>query len=388
MRSSRAVHYVRAITSIGFGLSVAGGSATPSGAQGAPRLFDKPQVELAEPFTNVSSVRELRDGRVIVLDNGDRLAYVVDFAGRTSTQIGRPGGGPGEYRVPGVLLPMAGDTTFLTDGGNNRIFVIGPDARPLTTLSDAWPLVEGRGTRLPRAVDGRQRGYYVGTPVRPPASEAGPIIQVDSVALFRTPRGGTAVDTVGIVHLAPRKITTTSKDGKLTGVSIMTPPLPAQDAWQVFADGAVAIVRVRDYRVEWVLPNGERLVGKPIPFDPVKVTDLDRKQAADAAGAGRSRSGGGAGSTASAVLQLDWPDVKPPFPFTGALAAPDGRLWVQRHVPATDLRTHYDIIDRRGNVVARAVVPNAGRVVGFGAKSIYVVRKDEDDLQYLQRFPL
>jgi hypothetical protein len=61
---------------------------------------------------------------------------------------------------------------------------------------------------------------------------------------------------------------------------------------------------------------------------------------------------------------------------------------VQRYAPAADTRTHYDVIDRRGVVVARVDVPNGGRIVGFGARSIYVVRKDADDLQYLQRFGL
>ena len=72
----------------------------------------------------------------------------------------------------------------------------------------------------------------------------------------------------------------------------------------------------------------------------------------------------------------------------GETRTADDRLWVQRHAPATDGRTHDDVIDRRGVVVARAVVPNAERIVCFGAAWIYVVRKDADDLQYLQRFPL
>lgn len=379
MRPGRAVRCVVIVAAlVSSGVSVF--------AQGSARVLDKPQAELAEPFTNVGSVRELRDGRLLVVDNGDRTVYVVDLGAGTSTQVGRPGGGPGEYRVPGVLLPMAGDTTFLTDAGNNRILVFGPDAKPVATLGDAWPPVEGRGTRLPRAVDARGRGYFIGSPVRTPAAEAGPVIQVDSVALYRTPRGAPNVDSLAFIHLAQRKITTTSKDGKLTGVSISTPPLPAQDAWQVFPDGAIAIVRVRDYRVEWILPDGRRVSGRPIPFDPVKVTELDKQRAASALGAGRSAGGGG--GTPAAIAQLEWPDVKPPFSFNATVAGSDGRVWVQRHVTASDTRTHYDIIDRRGAVVARAVVPNEGRIVGFGARSIYVVRKDADDLQYLQRFPL
>jgi hypothetical protein len=32
-------------------------------------------------------------------------------------------------------------------------------------------------------------------------------------------------------------------------------------------------------------------------------------------------------------------------------------------------------------------MPNDGRIVGFGTRSIYVVRKGADDLQYLQQYP-
>jgi hypothetical protein len=374
MRSSRSLRRI---------LAIAGTAPTMVGAarlaQGPPRLLDKPQVELPEPFTNVAAIRELRDGRVLVVDNGDRALYVVDFAAGTSTQVGRPGGGPAEYRSPGILLPIAGDTTLLTDPGNNRLLVIGPNAQPVRALTDAWPFLNGqRGTRLPRAIDGRGRGYFMGTPVRSP--EMGPpVMQIDSVPLYRTPRGYPTVDSVAYVHLAPRRITTTTKDGKITSIDVFTPPFPAQDGWQVFADGAVAIVRVRDYRVDWLLPDGRHVAGRPIPFDPVKVTDRDKRLAPSA------RSGGGA---AQSMPALDWPEVKPPFAFNAVLAGADDRLWVLRHTPATDARTHYDVIDRRGVVVARVAVPNAGRIVGFGAKSIYVVRRDADDLQYLQRFPL
>jgi hypothetical protein len=63
-------------------------------------------------------------------------------------------------------------------------------------------------------------------------------------------------------------------------------------------------------------------------------------------------------------------------------------MWIQRHLPATDSRARYDIADRRGVIVDHAELPKGGRIVGFGARSIYVVRLDSDDLQYLQRFPL
>ena len=354
----------------------------------APRTLDKPQVELAEPFTNVGSVRELSDGRVLVVDNGDRAVYAVNFKTGTSTQIGRPGSGPMEYRTPGLLLAVAGDTTLLTDAGNSRLLVIGPDAEPVSVLTDAWPLPNGgRGTRQPRGIDAKGRGYFQSSPAfAAPPTTGGEIKSPDSLMLVRAARGSATEESLGYVHLAPRRISTTAKGGQLTGVEIRIPPFPAQDGWQAFADGAVAIARSPNFRVDWVLPDGRRVAGQPIAYTRVRVTERDKKL--PDAGRRVERGGAPGGAPPNKPPELDWPDFKPPFPSAGVLAGADGRLWVQRHVPAEDVRTHYDVIDRGGAVAAKVVVPNGGKIVGFGAASIYVVRKDADDLQYLQRFPL
>lgn len=196
------------------------------------------------------------------------------------------------------------------------------------------------------------------------------VVEADSAALLRFARGAAAEDTLGYIHLSPRKIDIAQTNGTIRSVSIVIPPFPAQDGWVAFPDGAVALVRTHDYRVDWVLADGKRVAGRVIPFTPVKVTDGDKKKRAPNA------------------PEPDWPDVKPPFAYTGVLAGADGNVWIPRYASADDTRSHYDVIDRRGVVVARVDVPNRGKVVGFGAKSIYVVRLDDDDLQYLQRFPL
>lgn len=356
-----------------------------AGARQAPvRVLDRPEVELAEPFTDIGSVRELSDGRVILVDDADRLVHVVDLKAGTVSQVGRQGGGPAEYRVPGVLLAARGDTTLLTDGGNRRLLAIGPDATPVAVLTDAWPMGTGKpGTRLPRAMDGRGRGYFLGSAVN--VRQTGAVSQLDSAALLRAARGSATDDTIGYVHMAPRRISMTEKNGTLTSVTIVIPPYPAQDSWQVFADGAVAIARVHDYRVDWVLPDGARLAGRPIAFSPIRITQRDK----DAWAAARARPGAAAaGRGAPSAASFDWPELKPPFPPNGAMAGSDGRLWVQRHTVAGDSRSRYDVIDRRGVVVSRVEIPSGGRIVGFGTRSIYVARKDADDLQYLQRFAL
>jgi hypothetical protein len=355
--------------------------------QPTTRVLERPQAELPEPFTVIGTVRELGDGRVIVVDSGDRLLYVVDLLARSASQIGRQGGGPAEYRVPGTLLPLAGDTTLLTDAGNRRLLALGPDATPVAVISDAWPMPGGEpGTRLPRGIDGRGRGYLQGSAAR--VSASGAVTPLDSAPLLRVARGSATDDTLGYVHLAPRRISTTSKNGALTSVDITIPPYPAQDGWQAFADGAVAIARVREYRVDWVLPDGRRVAGPEISHSPVRVGQRDKDEWSASAGRVRAAAAGSPAPSAAPRPEPDWPEFKPPFPSAGVLAGSDGRLWVQRHSVAGDTRSRYDVIDRRGVVVQRVEIPGGGRVVGFGPRSIYVARKDADDLQYLQRFAM
>ena len=54
------------------------GLATVVHAQ-SKRTFAKPDLEFAEPFSLLTSLRELRDGRVIVIDSRENQLQVVDF---------------------------------------------------------------------------------------------------------------------------------------------------------------------------------------------------------------------------------------------------------------------------------------------------------------------
>ena len=78
----------------------------------------------------------------------------------------------------------------------------------------------------------------------------------------------------------------------------------------------------------------------------------------------------------------------PPFLGNAVTFAPNGTLWVRRTGPAGQPPT-YDLIDATGHVTQRVVLPKKSQVVGFGANNtLYVVRIDEDDLQYLDRYRL
>ncbi|MGQ0646789.1 MAG: hypothetical protein ACT4P7_04410 [Gemmatimonadaceae bacterium] len=79
------------------------------------RTLTTPEIELPQPFIRISGIRELSDGRAIVVDPGEKLVALVDFARLSLTKIGREGAGPGEYSNPSTVLAALGDTTIVGD---------------------------------------------------------------------------------------------------------------------------------------------------------------------------------------------------------------------------------------------------------------------------------
>src|SRR5688500_18828012 len=104
----------------------------PAATSQAPvtRTLGKPQSEFAEPFTEIGSIRELRDGRLIVVDARELTVKLVDLRAGTASTIGRTGDGPGEYRWPGKLFALPDDKTLLQDNAAGRLLLIGADGNP------------------------------------------------------------------------------------------------------------------------------------------------------------------------------------------------------------------------------------------------------------------
>jgi hypothetical protein len=381
--------------------------ATPLGARSAVaqaplRTLTTPDAEYSEPFTLINGVRELRDGRVIVSDTREKTVQIVDLKAGTARKIGREGSGPGEYALPARLLALPGDTSVVYDPLNRRFLVIGPDGKAGAFASyENSDAGTSRITIGARYTDARGRLYSVGTNFsigpngEPSSSDTAPILRLD-----RTTK---KTDTVAFVRV-PNTTIRTSQGG--TNVSIRAGggnPFVSVDDWAVTPDGRVAVVRTKDYHVDWYGPDGKRTSGPAIAYEKIRVTEDDKKEFRERRAAGGTgfmitrQSGPGGTSTSAGVAppvtgQLpeptDWPDVKPAFVGAAAAAAPNGQLWVLRTRPAKDKIPTYDVFDGSGKVIGRVALPASTRLVGFGANTVYLARSDEDDLQYLQRYRL
>jgi hypothetical protein len=218
----------------------------------------------------------------------------------------------------------------------------------------------------------------------------------------------TIPDTTGLVRVDPRgkagrteiarvRFPTSGKpDMKVNGTNIKYtmayPGLVASDPWTVFPDGRIAIVRGATYTVEYISPDGKKTSSR-IAYDAIKVTDADqkaemteaRKQMGEQGKAAQKMMPAGMTMDFELLPPADWPANYPPVAPLGALAGPDGRLWVKRSTPIRVNREQWDVIDQAGKLVARWRLPAKTTIVAVGQGVVYAVRTDEDDLRYIQR---
>ncbi|MGQ0648330.1 MAG: hypothetical protein ACT4P7_12240 [Gemmatimonadaceae bacterium] len=367
------------------------------------RTLSKPEVELAEPFTNVAAIRELKDGRVVAIDPRDKVVQLVDFKSGALKKIGREGSGPKEYALPMALVALPGDTSAVFDPLNSRMLIVLPNGEPGDFISLAQNAQRGPGGGMmlnmspPRYTDSKGRLYMAGSGVT--IGPNGPVA-AESLAILRVDRATKKTDTLGYARLPKDNVQTSGGSGQLQVRIGGGNPFAARDEWAVTPDGRVAVIRSPEYRVDWLSPS--RSPGATIAYEKVKVTEGHKQQWRDGRrnatmiavtnnnGRQSVSSGSPAGRSGPTIPDpADWPEFMPPFVGQNSIfAAPNGQLWILRTREASDQVPTYDIIDAAGKVAMRVALPPRTRVVGFGNGVVYTVRTDEDDLQYLQRFRL
>jgi hypothetical protein len=353
------------------------------------RSLGEPTGRFAQPFTRISGVRELADGRLIVTDQGEKKVLLLDSAWSGARPLARQGQGPLEYGFPTAVLGYPGDSTLVHDLLQRRLLVLDPSGEPVRTISLPQSLGFGAGLQG----DGRGNVYSQANAITDPSQLAsGP---PDSAALLRWNLASARIDTVATVGL-PR----TESGGGGGNFFMMVQPMTPADDWAVTQAGWIGLARHTPYSVDWVGTDGRLSRGTPIPYTPVAVVEADKEEYQRArqeqGGMRISMSDGGGDVSISegpapsgpppGMPEIKWPTHKPPFLEQSVLAGPDKQLWILRTQPAGQALARYDVIDSTGLVRERVTVPAGSKIVGFGASSVYVVRTDEDGLQWLERY--
>ena len=371
--------------------------ATLSAQQPAPAVttLSTPDKTLPINFTRIIGLYELRDGRVLVSDRGEEAVVVADFATGRTMPVGAKGSGPAEYRLPSGIRSWMGDSVVLSDQGNARLAIIGPDLKIHRSFTLTVPNVPTGF--FPRAIDPTGRMYAQVS--RWAANAFGqhgdsiPVVMIDPSALS----GRSSPVTVRAWVIAEAEPPGQVKYG-LPFVAFSP-----QDGWAATNDGRIAIVRSGDYHVEWIDQRGTVTRGPRIPFERIPVTRADKIAYTRSFMEGTTIGGrGGPNTTPSGesalpaemleqkrieelVDQNPFAPVKPPITNATPLISPAGEVWVERSVAAA-APPEWDVFDGKGLRVARVRLPQGRKLMAVGRGTVYLVATDEDGFEKVERY--
>ncbi|HEY4215776.1 MAG TPA: hypothetical protein VGM67_01490 [Gemmatimonadaceae bacterium] len=403
------------------------------------------------PLKSAAAAIPLRDGRVYVNDITARRILLFDSTLTTATVVADTTDATANAygQRAGTLIRYRGDSALFMDATSLSMLVLGPAGTigrvmAIPRPEDAQFMIGGL-FGAPN-FDGKGRlAYYSGPPPvfsltmwggKPPVNLTGPMAtffapKIDSGYVVRVDLASRVLDTAAAVAIPKvRRFFPTGADGNITSIQTKRDPLPVVDDWAGLPDGTIAIVRGRDFHVDWLSLDGRWTSSAKIPFDWQHVDDehklalidsattADQKnidganaQRANAArnggggaggrGNGRGDGGGGGGgggaSSGSAgsspppapnvVIRPelgDLPDYMPAFARGAVWADADDNLWI-RTSASVNGQPVYDVVNRQGALVDRVQLPPFRTIAGFGRGVVYMAVKGADGVVHLER---
>jgi hypothetical protein len=326
----------------------------------------------------VSNVVELEDGQVMFADTRDKLFLRGDLrSGKVDTLGSRaetlaPTGPAGQYKFPGWVAHLAGDTVALVDFSVLRTTLWDERGRPLAVL----PLTGVSGQAPVLLYDTLGHGYKIDYQGLLGGREPGRSLGGDSIPVLRVALENGTVDTVASLA-APEYGEATFGDQVQRAAKVFAP----NDHFGVLPDGTAWIARGHENRVDWRARDGSWTLGRPRKFTQVPVTQADR----DRVLAQVREQGKQFGMPQELHIVYPFAETKPPFDF--ALGRPNGEVWLQRPRSQEDAPLVYDVVDRKGIWRQEVTFPKGVTLAGFGAKGVvYASIKGEDGRRTVGRF--
>ena len=418
--------------------------AAPLGAQQAPavRLINAPDATSKPIFGVAAAVRQLPGGRVLVNDIQKRQLLMLDNTLNAVTVVAdSAAGGANAYGPgPGGIIPFFADSTLFVDPRDLSMFVIDPAGAiarvaAVPRSQDAGML--GQNLIGSPALDSKGRIVYRGglgrfMPTMPAGGKGGPPAfpeLPDSSAIVRVDLASRKVDTAGFYKITKTKMNVVQSEKGISMTSEIN-PMQLVDDWAVTDDGSIAIIRGRDYHIDWVDADGHVTSSPKIPFDWQRLSDEDKVAVIDsartameaarakmsaagangpmamgAAGGGpvtimsfsTGGDGGGARRAAEGAAQSmpplnfvsasELPDYRPVITAGSAKADVDGNLWIRTSATRAGAIAGpiYDIVNRKGELVERVQVPSGRQIIGFGKGGIVYMMARDDKGAWIER---
>jgi hypothetical protein len=443
----RTIPVRNALTALTCG-AVTPGPLTKAKQQGIPVVtLPGASAKTTQTLGSVLSIRQAPDGKVLVNDGSrrqiklfepslDAATVVFDSLAGTSTSYGRG---------PAGFTPYLGDSVLFADFNARAMLVLDGHGRIVRSLALSNPQNLGNIAHERSVTDDHGRILYTGLwrITNPNGPVAGPVFG-DSLSIVRIDLDQRRSDTLGLVARPVAKVAGITPDGKSVMAFTGVDPIATIDDWALLSDGSVAIVRGKDYHIDWIRPNGTTASTPKLPFDWKRLSEDDKRRIFDStrtamlegfangtlrpyaisslptnfdpnaprAAGGGGRAGGGAGGDPGGdgrcgigcgidkktLIRQPEPvpvdklaDFYPPIRAGTTLADEDGNLWI---LPTTSTVSKqgelvYDVVNTKGELFQRVRVPLGRLIVGFGKGGVvYMTSGDKATGFYLERSKL
>ncbi|MFL5403444.1 MAG: hypothetical protein ACJ8BF_11575 [Gemmatimonadales bacterium] len=357
-----------------YGFSLFAAFACAAAESQSPAL----EVKLPAHFGAISNVVELKDGRIVFTDTKDKLFLRADLKSGKIDTLGtrvdtlRPAAPPREYRFPGWVAHLGGDTVALVDFSAIRTTLWDESGRALAVL----PIKPVAGNTPILLYDTLGHGYKIDYQAVLGGGEPGRQVRPDSIPVLRFSIKGAVVDTI-VLLAAPEYGDAIFGEQVQQAAKVFSP----NDFFGVLPDGTAWVARGRENRVDWRAPNGAWTLGRPHSYPRVAVTQADR----DRVLAQVREHGKQFGMPQELRIVYPFAETKPPFDF--ALGRPEGEVWLQRPRSQENAPLVYDVFNRKGAWQRAVTLPAGTTLAGFGPSgAVYASIKNADGTRTVGRF--
>jgi hypothetical protein len=401
------------------------GIGTESGAPPEqPRQARQLGLVVATAQVRPAQLVALSDGRVLVSDARGHQLLLFDSTLASSRVVydsvtmltpGRRGSSLTFARTANYLLPFRADSSLWWSDAAQMFTVLDPAGKAARTLTVpprgtngfqlidvasgivSWPTIPASSARhgLIYGVSAAQR--VIARKAADARNDSAATAN-DSTIVVRVNLDTRAVDTVGTLSGLP-----TDRPGLRLhppDFDALVAPFRFVDDLTTTADGSIVMLHAREYRLDWVTPDGARS-SQMLPYAWRRVTEETRKSVLDSIGKLPAWSLGftkakpirvavdsGAAGFHRKVVTVGQRLVKPmngaapvfevpefyaPVPPNALRADGDGNVWIQQILPVADpAYTVWDVVNRTRGVIDRVRIPTTRTIVGFGRGVVYL----------------